>query len=175
MAEKLSIQSDFFLPLPLDAPQWAADLVNSIQYALRLLAIRADEQTLEGLYNEKPPYNGSKRFYFSTDDIALYYDTGAAWVRLGDGSFLTLDNSGTPSVMDGRLHLTGGTTTITDFDHGNTGQVIIIVAEHTLTITDGTNIFLSGSTDWTMNATDTLTLVCKADNKWYELSRSDNS
>jgi len=55
------------------------------------------------------------------------------------------------------------------------GQVIEIVAEHGITITDGTNIFLNGSGNWTMAATDTLTLICKADGKWYELARSDNT
>ena len=87
----------------------------------------------------------------------------------------TLSNDATPSVGGGRLFITGGTTTITDFDDGVEGQVITVVSEHTITITDGTNIFLSVGGNWTMTATDTLTLMCKADNKWYEVSRSDNT
>lgn len=87
----------------------------------------------------------------------------------------TLTNDATPSVEGGRLFLTGGTTTITDFDGGKEGQIITIVAEHSLTITDGTNIFLNGSANFVMVATDTLTLLCKADNKWYEIGRSDNT
>ena len=86
----------------------------------------------------------------------------------------TLVDDATPSVKDGHIFLTGGTTTITDFDDGYEGQIIIIIAEHSITITDGTNIFLDGSANWDMTATDTLTLICKADNKWYELSRGDN-
>lgn len=86
----------------------------------------------------------------------------------------TLANDATPSVKGGEKFLTGGTTTITDFDDGYAGQVIKIIAEHSVTITDGTNIFLDGSANWAMTATDTLTLICKADNKWYELSRGDN-
>lgn len=89
----------------------------------------------------------------------------------------TLANEATPTVLsyyDSETFLTGGTTTITDFDSGVTGQEITIIAEHSLTITDGTNIFLSGSVNWAMTATDTLTLICKADNKWYEISRGDN-
>lgn len=86
----------------------------------------------------------------------------------------TLDNTGTPSVANGEYWLTGGTTAITDFDDGIEGQIITIIAEHSLTITDGTNIFISGSANWAMTATDTLTLICKADNKWYEVSRSDS-
>ena len=87
----------------------------------------------------------------------------------------TLLNNATPSVEGGRIYLTGGTTTITDFDDGVEGQEIIIISEHAVTITDGTNIFLSGSGNFVMAATDTLTLVCKADNKWYEIGRSDNT
>ena len=81
----------------------------------------------------------------------------------------------TPSVLDGNNFLTNGTTTITHFNDGVDGQIITIVAENTITITDGTNIFLNGSINFAMNATDTLTLICKADGKWYELSRSDNT
>ena len=80
----------------------------------------------------------------------------------------------TPTVIAGSMFITADTTTITDFDDGVTGQVITVIAEYSSTITDGTNIFLSGSSNWAMTATDTLTLVCKADNKWYEISRSDN-
>jgi cyclophilin family peptidyl-prolyl cis-trans isomerase len=87
----------------------------------------------------------------------------------------TLANDATPSVNGGDFFLTGGTTTITDFDDGVLGQVITIIAEHAITITDGTNIFLNGSANFVMAATDTLTLICKADNKWYEIGRSDNT
>lgn len=86
----------------------------------------------------------------------------------------TLANEATPTVLDDNVVLTGGTTTITDFDDGVTGQMLTVIAEHSLDITDGTNIFLSGSANWSMTATDTLTLICKADNKWYEVSRGDN-
>ena len=86
----------------------------------------------------------------------------------------TLANDATPSVLGGHVFLTGGTTTITDFDDGYEGQVITIIAEHSITITDGTNIFLDGSANWAMTATDTLTLICKADNLWYEIGRGDN-
>jgi hypothetical protein len=90
-------------------------------------------------------------------------------------SIHTLINDATPSVEGGRFFLTGGTTTVTDFDDGIEGQIITVMAAHVLTITDGTNIFLNGSANFTMAATDTLTLVCKADNKWYEIGRSDNT
>jgi len=92
--------------------------------------------------------------------------------------FGTLANSATPSIGGGESPfpwLTGGTSAITDFDDGWVGQVIEIHAEHATTITDGTNILLSGSVDFGMNASDTLTLRLKADNKWYETARSDNT
>ena len=82
------------------------------------------------------------------------------------------DTDATPSVALGTKFLTVGTTAITDFDDGIEGQTIIIIAESSITITDGTNIFLHGSANFVMAATDTLTLICKADNKWYELSRA---
>jgi len=79
------------------------------------------------------------------------------------------------SVYGGDIYMqTGGTTSITDFDDGYEGQQITVIADHPVTITDGTNIFLSGSANWTMTATDTLTLIQKADGKWYEISRGDN-
>jgi hypothetical protein len=88
---------------------------------------------------------------------------------------LAIDNTGTPSVTTRRkTYKTGGTTAITDFDDGVENQVFTLIAEHSLDITDGTHILLSGSANWSMTATDTLTLICKADNKWYEVSRSDS-
>jgi hypothetical protein len=90
-----------------------------------------------------------------------------------------LPDEATPSVLYGKYFVTIGTANdpITDFDDGITGQVITIIAEHEAVITDGTNIFLDGSPGaggWTMTASDTLTLICKADGFWYELSRSDS-
>lgn len=87
----------------------------------------------------------------------------------------TLASSATPSVYGMTRCLTGGTTTITDLTNGALGQVLTIIAEHAITITDGTNLFLSGSANFVMAATDTLTLICKADGNWYEIGRSDNT
>jgi hypothetical protein len=92
-----------------------------------------------------------------------------------DLGIATLANSATPSVFAMKTALTGGTTTITDLIDGALGQELTIIAEHTITITDGTNIFLSGSTNFVMAATDTLTLIRKADGNWYEIGRSDNT
>ncbi len=95
------------------------------------------------------------------------------WVG-GTSSYVTLADSATPSIQTGALFLTGGTTTITNFTTGFVSQKITVIAEHSITITDGTNIFLNGSANFQMTATDTLTLIQKADGKWYELSRGDN-
>ena len=95
--------------------------------------------------------------------------------QVKDGYIGTMADSATPSVLSGRTWITGGTTTITNFTDGITGQKIEILAEHSVTITDGTNIFLSGSANFVMASSDTLTLIQKADGKWYELSRSDNT
>jgi len=102
--------------------------------------------------------------------------TGMTSGNLVQQDIATLANDATPSVLGiGKYVLTGGTTTITDLDDGYTGQEITIMAEHTITITDGTNIFLNGAANFDMADTDTLTLVCKSDNKWYEVARSDNT
>ena len=86
----------------------------------------------------------------------------------------TLEDSATPSVKSGRAFLTGGTTTITDLLNGSPGQEIIILSEHAITITDGTNIFLSGSANFVMANTGSLHLIQKADGNWYEIGRSVN-
>lgn len=116
---------------------------------------------------------------FFKDVFGSFLATGGAIIRDNFGSLVRLAAlpaaDATPSIKGRDYWLTSGTTTITDFDDGITGDVITIVAEHAVTITDGTNIFLSGSIDFVMAATDTLTLICKADGLWYELSRSDNT
>ena len=86
----------------------------------------------------------------------------------------TLANSATPAIYGEESYLTGGTTTITNITGGHTSKVIRIISEHNITITDGTNIYLNSSANFVMKATDTLTLIKKADGKWYELSRSVN-
>jgi len=123
-----------------------------------------------------PPSEEPVELKKSGEDLIAYLRTSwRHWFNtLKDPNIETLDDDATPSVANGRIFLTGGTTTITDFDDGYTGQIITVIAEHSLTITDGTNIFLNGSANWAMTATDTLTLVCKADGLWYEISRGDN-
>ena len=123
-------------------------------------------------YNAPTIADGVKQIGNTTDAALKIPDIG--YVE----QIAQLADEATPSVIVNGIRyntfLTGGTTTITDFDDGVTGQKITIIAGHSLTITDGTNIFLNGSANWAMTATDTLTLICKSDNKWYEISRGDN-
>lgn len=87
----------------------------------------------------------------------------------------TLANDATPSIAGSTKWLTGGTTTITDFDSGVEGDVITVIAEHQVIITDGTNIFVETGGNLTLEVTDTLTLIQKADGKWYQIAASDNT
>ncbi len=87
---------------------------------------------------------------------------------------ISLADSATPSVAAGNSFLTGGTTTITNFTGGVPGQIIHIIGSYAVTITDGTNIFLSGSANFNLASSGVLTLIQSTDGKWYEMSRSVN-
>ncbi len=85
---------------------------------------------------------------------------------------VTLDNTGTPSVKNGNLFETGGTTTITNLDDGKLGQIIFIKSDHTVTIQhNATQIHLGGHMDYPMLDDDTLTLGMFDDGVWHEISR----
>lgn len=85
-----------------------------------------------------------------------------------------LENTSWPSVAASDRFLTGGPITITNFTNGYEGKIIHIISEHVINIHSGVNIFLNKG-DFQMQPRDTLTLIQKADGKWYELSRSVNS
>ena len=95
-------------------------------------------------------------------------------MALTNTEIIGLADSATPSVATSNSFYTQGYPTYTNFIGGVTGQIIYILASGTCTVVDGTNIFLSGSANWTMADGDTLTLIQKADGKWYELARGDN-
>ena len=130
---------------------------------------------------------GNQSFSFSTTVTTLdpFYITGFValpgmvyepYVQPSTGlPVLTGGATPTPSVYGLTQATTAGAVTITNFTNGTVGQRFTLIAEHAVTITDGTNIFLSGSANFAMNPTDTLTCIQKADNKWYEISRSDNT
>jgi len=85
-----------------------------------------------------------------------------------------LADNATPTVAGVTLAKTGGTTTITDFDDGDLGQTFRLLAKHAVTITDGTNILLSGSVNFVMAVGDVLTLSMFDDQVWEEVSRKVN-
>lgn len=86
----------------------------------------------------------------------------------------TLADDATPTVAASNLFITGGATTITDFDDGVVGQTIQILAAHSVKITDGGPIILAGGADYDMTDSDTLTLTMFNDQVWNETSRSVN-
>lgn len=87
----------------------------------------------------------------------------------------TLTDSATPNISQGQdIWLTGGTTTITNFVGGYEGQLIVIIAEHSVTITHGTNIFLAGDANLSLISGDSITLIQKADGKWYQTGQKLN-
>ena len=88
--------------------------------------------------------------------------------------FTFTSGDATPSVKGGHLFKTAGTTAITDFDDGQVGQTIKILATASITITDGAPIILNGSANYTMTDTDTLVLTMYNDQVWSEDSRSVN-
>ena len=115
-------------------------------------------------------------FTNSTDDrldIDLNNDLGSGGALIYRVVTFTSGDA-TPTVANADIFNTAGTTAITDFDDGILGQVIFIRATANITITDGSPIILSGSADYTMTDTDTLTLCMFVDQVWSEISRSVN-
>jgi hypothetical protein len=84
----------------------------------------------------------------------------------------SLSADATPSVANGDIFKTSGTTPITDFDDGYIGQSIQILATASITITDGTPIQLFGSVNFGMVSGDALTLTMFNDQVWEEVSRN---
>jgi hypothetical protein len=89
-------------------------------------------------------------------------------------SINTLAATATPSVANFIVCNTSGTTAITNFTNGTTGQVIIVLATGNITITNGSSIQLAGAANFAMTSLDVLTLVQISSNLWREISRSVN-
>ncbi len=123
-----------------------------------------------------PVYAGVTNIMFGDDNFQAVSTTGAGLYRvvapkqIGD-----LADAATPSISGADVWATSGTTGITNFLNGVTGQVITIIAEDVVVITDGTNIFTPTGGNLTINPTDVLVLIQKADGKWYTVSFSDNT
>ena len=128
-------------------------------------------------------YSPSKNFQIITGGVAeLTVASGGVTVAsdltvsgtVTQSTVTTLADDGTPTVAASNLFLTGGVTTITDFDDGVVGQTITILAAHSIKITDGAPIILAGGVDYDMTDSDTLVLTMFNDQVWNEVSRSVN-
>ena len=78
-------------------------------------------------------------------------------------------------VPTGRVFHVTGTTTVTSITSTNyqSGAVITMIFDASLTFTHGNNIILAGAADFSATANDTLTMVYDGTN-WYEVCRSVN-
>ena len=84
----------------------------------------------------------------------------------------TLADTATPSVAAGNLWVTGGTTTITNFTGGTSGQIITVVSAHALTFdVTGTNL-KGGSIDIVVASGDTVRWASNGTN-WYLIQFMD--
>jgi len=87
--------------------------------------------------------------------------------------FSLLDNIATPSVIESDRFYSIGSTRITNLTGGYDGKIITIMSSSTRTVSGtGAYIYLVGRVDFEMTAYDTLVLARRADDIWYEVSRS---
>ena len=125
---------------------------------------------------------GSRDFVMAAgDSLTLHMFNVNVWEEvsrktntIGIDVLTTLDDTGTPSVLNGKYFVTGGTTAITDFDDGVVGQTIKVLSAHTVTLTDGAAVDLAAGSNYSMTATDTVTLTMYNDQVWVEDARSVN-
>ena len=106
----------------------------------------------------------------NTDAAMLFYEDVNTAIVVTD--FVSAD--ATPSVIDGNIFRTSGTTAITNFDDGVIGQTIQILATDSITITNNANIVLNSSLNYGMNNGDSLTLTYFSTGIWTEVARSAN-
>ena len=100
--------------------------------------------------------------------------------RNGGVPLSTLANEATPTVVGRNLFKTGGTTTITDFDNGQAGQVITVLCKHSLTFDfttaqDADHNLDGSSADITADTGDVLKFLCEDGTTWYLISSLDAS
>jgi hypothetical protein len=86
----------------------------------------------------------------------------------------TLAATATPSIANGDIWFTSGTTAITNFTGGTIGQIIRVLSTGNITITNNANIQLAGATNFAMTDLDVLSLAYVSSNLWREVSRSVN-
>jgi hypothetical protein len=106
----------------------------------------------------------------NTDAEMLFYEDVNTAIVVTD--FVSGD--ATPSVIDGNIFRTNGTTAITNFDDGVIGQTIHILATANITITNNANLVLNASANYNMVNGDTLTMIKFSTGIWTEVARSAN-
>jgi len=67
-----------------------------------------------------------------------------------------------------------GAITITQFEDGEPGKIIIVRIDNNTTIQNNAAIYLAGGADFSGDASDIITLLCVAVDEWREVSRSVN-
>ena len=115
---------------------------------------------------------GPEKVQFDASAGALGFEDA----RLVYEQITATDQDTTPSVGGTNSLILANTvaTTITEFDDGLDGQILVCAfSDGNTTITDGTNIFLSGSVNYNPAATAILTFI-RVSGNWYEQSRSNN-
>jgi hypothetical protein len=109
---------------PRDSKQivaWADPLTRAVDVAYRTFAERLEAVILEGTFAQRPAANGTRRFYYATDTLALYYDDGA-WRTISgptgtDGH--TIKEDGVVLTQRAGLNFIGAAITATDDAGGN--------------------------------------------------------
>ncbi len=127
------------------------------------LTVAGDENNISGLILATPTIPIVNTGDRNTIEIARYQG------GQGSGGVQLLVNEATPSVLGHDKWRTGGTTTITDFDDGYEGKILTVVFDHSVILTDGTNILMCDSTNFAGVAGDVLSFIQKADTFWYEV------
>ena len=134
-----------------------------------------EERNTTPLVEEDPPdVAGTQFISFRWGSTGTYKNSSAHIGKTISRAETFETSDSTPTILGGNFFVTSEAATFTDFDNGFVGQEITIVADHTVTLTHGTNIFLRNKRSWKMFSGDTITLVQKADTFWYETGRSNN-
>jgi hypothetical protein len=115
---------------------------------------------------------GGSSLYSNTvgSEVTVESDGTGKWriVEGGEGwhpAPIVLDNTGTPSVGNGTIFETGGTTTITAFDDNVLGQKITVLIKHDVTIDcTGTTLKGNGGADITAHSGDWMEAVFDGSN-----------
>jgi hypothetical protein len=166
----------------------AADTLTTLKYAtaingydgFKLTLVNSNAYIIDLVHGTTMFFKNNRNYALGEDDAVsfIYSEAVGGWVEVTSAAspqvitFTSTD--ATPTVANGTIFKTAGTTTITDFDDGVVGQTIMILATATITITNSAAILLNGATDYIMTDTDTLTLTMFNDQVWQEVARSVN-